>query len=183
MDVRFNSEKFRELVLYIAEKSEDDPNFGATKLNKLLAFCDFLAYGSLGQPLTGATYEKAEHGPVPRELGAIQQDLVRQQVAAVQMRERFGYPQKRLIALRRPNLARFTGEEIALVDQIIDELWDHSATKASALSHSALVGWQLAAWGDDIPYTSIFLSPDPPTPADIQRGQELADQHGWAVGL
>jgi hypothetical protein len=182
MDVYFDSEKFRELVLYIAEKSADDPNFGATKLNKLLAFCDFLAYGKLGKPVTGATYAKAEHGPMPRQLGAIQQDLVSQRAAAVQARDYFGYPQKRLIALRRPDLSRFTAEEIALVDQIIDELWDHNASAASALSHSILVGWQLAAWGDDIPYTSVFLSAEPPTPADIQRGQELAAQYGWTVG-
>ena len=36
------TDKFRELILYIAQESEGDPNFGATKLNKILFFCDFL---------------------------------------------------------------------------------------------------------------------------------------------
>ena len=31
----FNDRKFRELVIYIAEKCADDPTFGATKLNKI----------------------------------------------------------------------------------------------------------------------------------------------------
>lgn len=36
--------RLAELILYIAEKCERDPNFGATKLNKILTFADFSAY-------------------------------------------------------------------------------------------------------------------------------------------
>jgi len=48
-----NQDKFRELVLYLSEKSQDDKKFGATKLNKILYFCDFGSYVKLGQPVTG----------------------------------------------------------------------------------------------------------------------------------
>ncbi|HZQ34888.1 MAG TPA: hypothetical protein VFD32_03070 [Dehalococcoidia bacterium] len=50
-----DSRKLGELILYVAEKSSDDPRFGATKLNNILFFSDFLAFGQLGRSITGAT--------------------------------------------------------------------------------------------------------------------------------
>jgi len=33
--------------------------------------------------------------------------------------------------------------------------------------------------GETIPYESVFLSARRPTDRDIQRGRELAEEHGW----
>ena len=44
-----------ELALYIAHNSQNDPNFGKTKLVKLLAFTDFVSYERRQRPITGAT--------------------------------------------------------------------------------------------------------------------------------
>src|SRR4051794_11181803 len=63
--------KFRELVLYLAERSEGDKHFGATKLNKLLFYADFVYYLYFGNSITGHTYQKLEHGPAPRALKPI----------------------------------------------------------------------------------------------------------------
>jgi hypothetical protein len=38
---RPDDEKLRELILYVSTLSENDPNFGAAKLNKLLFYTDF----------------------------------------------------------------------------------------------------------------------------------------------
>lgn len=59
-------DKFRELILYVARETEDDPKCGATKLNKILFYADFLAYRELGSSLSGQTYQRLEHGPAPR---------------------------------------------------------------------------------------------------------------------
>lgn len=174
-----NVEKFEELLLYVAEKSADDPNFGATKLNKLLFFSDFFAYAQLGRPITGARYQKLARGPAPREIMQVQQYLVQRGDAVIQTRERFGLVQKRLIPLRRPRLSIFTPEEIALVDEVVDELWDQSAARTSAISHDQMVGWQIVGMGEDIPYHSVFLSAEPLTAADIERGRQIAAEHGW----
>ena len=45
--------KMKELILYLAARSEDDPRFSSTKLNKLLFYCDFTAYRQLGRSITG----------------------------------------------------------------------------------------------------------------------------------
>src|SRR3990170_6654722 len=71
----FQRDKFKELVLYLSERSETDPNFGETKLNKLLYYIDFLAYRELGQPVTGARYQKLKWGPAATALLPIQQEM------------------------------------------------------------------------------------------------------------
>lgn len=53
-------------MLYIAKRSLTDPYFGYVKLNKILFYADFVAYGELGKPITGATYIRNLYGPTPR---------------------------------------------------------------------------------------------------------------------
>jgi hypothetical protein len=178
-EVKFQPDKFKELVLYVADRSVEDPAFGATKLNKILFFSDFIAYGRHGRPITGARYQRLERGPAPRELLPAQKQLAEANEAVVVKQRRFNFEQKRLLPLREPDLSLFSGEEIALVDRVIDLLRHYDATSVSALSHEIAVGWRLAGDGEDIPYESVFISNDPPTPTDIRKGQELAKKHGW----
>ena len=175
----FNEKKFKELILYVADKSAEDPSFGATKLNKILFFADFLAYGHLGQAITGAHYLRLERGPAPKELLSVHRGLQAAGDAVFVERKRFGYPQKRIIALRQPDLSDFSAQEIALVDEVIELLKHNSAMEASTLSHLHAVGWNIASDGEEIPYESVFLSTDPLSPSDIKHGRELALKHGW----
>ena len=172
----FDREKFRELMLYVAEKLLDDPAFGATKLNKILFFADFRAYGEFGKPITGASYQRLDRGPAPVQLLPIQSELVEEGAAVLVEREYFNYPQKRLFPRRAPNLSCFSAAEIALVDEIIEALRHHNATEVSFLSHINVLGWQVAADREEIPYQAVFLSAESLTPGDIRRGQELARQ-------
>ncbi len=52
--------KLGELMLFISKRTAEDRRFGATKLNKVLFFSDFLAYRLLGDPITGAQYRKLD---------------------------------------------------------------------------------------------------------------------------
>src|SRR6266498_2034018 len=61
-------ERLREMILYICAKCADDPAFGATKLNKILWFSDFLAYFQRGVPITGVAYQRLSRGPAPKRL-------------------------------------------------------------------------------------------------------------------
>nr|MBC8452856.1 DUF4065 domain-containing protein [Chloroflexota bacterium] len=63
--VRFSGRKFRELLLYVSERSKEDPRYGATKLNKILYYADFGAFRILGAPITGARYRRLHEVPVP----------------------------------------------------------------------------------------------------------------------
>lgn len=181
MEIEFDADKFKELLLYVANKSIDDPAFGATKLNKILFFSDFLAYGQFGKPITGAMYQRLEHGPAPRELLPVQEELQRAGDAILVERKHFNYPQKRLFPLREADLSSFSAKEVGLVDHVIDLLRRYGASEVSVLSHVVSLGWRVAEDREEIPYEAVFLSSEPPTPTDIRRGQELARQHGWLV--
>src|ERR1039457_718351 len=77
---RFNSadRKLTELVLYVARLSEDDPNFGATKLNRVLAQIDFGYFREYGVPVTGQEYQHLNRGPGPRRLKPVRERLEEQ---------------------------------------------------------------------------------------------------------
>jgi hypothetical protein len=176
---KFNAAKFKELLLYAAERSAADEFFGATKLNKILFFSDFLAYGMTGFAITWATYVRRQNGPVPEELVQIRGELIRNKEAALIPKKFFNKTQQRLVAMRSANRHIFSAEEIDLIDEVIEHLAPMSASEASELSHERSYAWEIADEGEKIPYSAVFLSRRKPTARDIERGQELARKHGW----
>ena len=167
--IKPNDAKFGELILYIARKSESDPNFGATKLNKLLWLADFVAYGRFSVPITGQEYQKLERGPAPRRLLPISKRLIERTEAAIQQRDVFGHVQHRIVALREADLSEFSGAEIALVDRIISDCWPKRASDISDDSH-IFPGWKAAKIGETIPYATAFLSSRKLTEKERQYG-------------
>jgi hypothetical protein len=165
----------------VARRCEADPAFGATKLNKILFFSDFLAYVRTGSSITGQPYQKLEWGPAPRRLLPVQKALFKADAAAMADRDHFGRKQTRLIALREPDLSEFSGVEVAIVDEVVALLSDQNARAASELSHRFL-GWQLARIGDEIPYESALIEERPLTDAEkahavtIERRTEGPDR-------
>jgi len=91
--------KLRELILYIADKSETDPTFGEIKLNKILFYSDFIMYWKTGNSITRHEYMKLGQGSAPRRLLPIQEKLIYNCEAALKQTDYYGYAQKRLLAL------------------------------------------------------------------------------------
>lgn len=179
----YDEEKFKELILYVAAKYECEDFFGATKLNKLLFYSDFLAYKTLGRPITGAEYVALEFGPAPKRLLPVQDELVKSGDIAIERRTL----QRRIIALRDPDLSEFSASEIAVVDQVIEALKDADAKQVSELSH-AFLGWKAAraegqATGQmvAIPYATVFVSNKALDEFEVAHGLELAEKYNWAV--
>jgi hypothetical protein len=168
-----NEARYRELVLYICQKCATDPKFGATKLNKILYFSDFLAYATLGEPVTGFEYQRLPNGPAPRRMLPMRDDMEKRRDLGFQIVSlRGGHTQHRAVNLRAPDLGVFTAAQIALVDRVIEELWDLDAGAVSELSHR-MMGWKLADLNETIPYETVFISGEPLTEVDVQRAREL----------
>lgn len=179
--IQSDEQKFRELIIYVAFKCQSDPSFGAVKLNKILFHADFIAYGSFRKPITGMEYMKAEHGPAPRRLAPIRADMKQKEDIALVSISRYGLRHDRVVPLRDPDLSLFTGEEIALVDSIIQTCSAASATDLSEMTHSYR-GWRMARnLKDTIPYEAVFLSDEPPTFYEVQHAEALIREHGWDV--
>jgi len=171
-------EKFKELILYIAQESEGDSTFGATKLNKILFFCDFLSYRAYGESITGQRYFKLPFGPAPRPLVPVVNELVEEGACIKLQRSRYGLPQETIIAKREANLDVFKPRDIALADYVLRELRNNDAKEVSLLSHE-FIGWQVAGDQEDIPYETIFLG-DPRrytlSEEEISHGLQLVQE-------
>lgn len=169
--------KFEEMILLVARASERDLYFGATKLNKILFYIDFAQYRRHHRSISGQMYEKQEFGPVPRGLVATVEAMSRRGLCSWAERELGGYRQKRLLALREPDVSLFSGEEIQLVHQVVDDLRDLTGKEVSDLSHR-FIGWCAAEYGEEISYGTVFVGePRPLTPEEVAWAEEVIREH------
>jgi uncharacterized phage-associated protein len=166
-------EKLRGLILHICIRSEDDEAFGAVKLNKLLFFSDFLAFVRLGKAITGQEYQKLDHGPAPRRMLPVIREMERSGVIRQRSNDFYGMEQTRTIALEKPDLSKFTAEEIALVDTVVAHFRRKTAQQVSDESHQFL-GWEVAGPGETIPYEVALIGTREPTERDRKMAKELA---------
>jgi hypothetical protein len=171
-----NEQKLAELILYISEKCATDPTFGATKLNKILCFSDFLFYAYNDRGITGVEYQKLPAGPAPRRLVPVRDEMIENRELALQeIPIKSGLIQKRTVNLRRAKLNLFGGDEIAMVDSVIESLREVDAEATSKKSHE-MVGWLVTQVGETIPYNTVYFANPPLTMADKYRARELKGQ-------
>ena len=172
-------QRLRELVVYISNRSDSDPYFGAIKLNKILYHSDFEAFRRFGVPITGYRYSRLKFGPAPKAVTYAREDLARE--GAIRTEEVLigNFKQIRTIAQREASLDVFTRDEIILVDEVISRLWSQNATEVSDASHD--VRWKVLRNNDPIPYEFAFLSNDPVSEYESRRTRELAAKYGWAT--
>lgn len=177
-DVPRGPQRFRELILYISKACQNDQWFGAVKLNKILYHSDFRAFERFGIPLTGVRYWRLPKGPAPKPLVPVRNELVREGALRVEQRQ-VGpdHCQKRPIALRDPVTDLFTADELALVDEVIRDLWDQTAAEVSDASHD--IRWSALTDKDPMPYELVHLSGEPLSDAEQSRTRELAKELGW----
>lgn len=169
--------RLRELIIYISQRSMFDPRFGVTKLNKLLWWTDTTAFGRRGRPVSGATYIRLPQGPVPDGIDELREQMRVDGDIAVSEVMHYGHRQHRPVALRSATLSAFTGEEIAIVDEIINAHQGRNARAVSNRSHGRM--WEALPMGSRMPYESVFVSDRKATRYDMARTRELSRRFGW----
>lgn len=171
------NKRLKELIVYIASQCDGDETFGATKLNKILFFADFFYYRQKRESISGQKYIHMPFGPVPEAMETVQKQMLGKDIAYA-FSQSGPYMQKRVVALREPDLSGFEPEMIGFLTTIINQVCvDNkiSATKLSDLSHD-YVGWKITKIGEEIPYQSVFLkrfSKQQLTPDLTERAKEL----------
>lgn len=167
------NEKLQELILYISQKCREDKRFGDTKLCKILFHSDFGAYGLWGKPITGSRYIRNHNGPTPKEIMVAKRALQNSGKFHMEERPYYAYTQKVPTANVNPNLSLFEKEEIELVDRIIAEHWEDTATDMSDETHTYFP-WLKAEQGEEIPYEAIFVLKEiPVSTADMNWAQNI----------
>jgi len=170
----FDRDKFKRLVHYVIWKAGKRDWFGATKLNKVLWFSDTATYALTGKPITGATYIREKHGPVPKAMMPVRTELQRQGAIQVAREGKL----ERMTALASPDMMSFTLSEIATVDWWTEHIAsEHTATSISDRSHDYT--WQIADMGEIIPMVATFATRiREPSDEEMRWGKEVAAKLG-----
>ncbi len=180
----FDRRKFEELVLYIAESTADDPNFGRVKLAKTMFYADFEAYRLYGESITGARYEAWQYGPYPPVLESAINRLRNEGRIDVLP----GPPDR---AVPRPGSKeaereRFAGLHLALVDEWVPRIQQETAGSVKKQIHEHFA-WKLrrteglarGRTDEQIPYDASFLPAGRPSKDRVERAKRVARDQGW----
>ncbi len=157
---QLDSNKLKAAVHYICYRAPNPNKLGATKLNKILFYSDMQAYLDWGTPITGEVYVKRQHGPVSLHV----RDMVRQlqEEHALAVSEASGYHvytgqryrQRSFYSLKAPDVSVFNGAEMQTLDYMVEVICNkHSARSISEHSHDTI--WELAEYGETIPYYTV----------------------------
>jgi len=167
--------RLRELILYIASRSEGDFAFGKVKINKLLFYIDFLAYLNTGNSITGEEYQALQQGPAPRGMKPTLDALEKQKEIAIKRDPDDPFAPHKIFALTSPDLSLFSADDIDRVNRVIDQFRNQSGTAMSNLSHK-FVGWAFAQPRETIPYSMALIGSREPSLSERKFGQGLVSR-------
>ena len=152
--------KFKNVLLYLLERCAGKPNVGETVLYKLLYFSDFNYYELYEEHLTGANYRKLPFGPVPQNLDAIISQMIEcNQIQRVKTTYH-GYLQTRYLPLEKADLTALKASEKEVIDRVIEQMSDWSASAVSNYSHKD-IPWLASKEGEEINYELAFYREAP----------------------
>lgn len=160
--IKFEAEKFKQLLLYILGKCGGRPNVGETVLYKLLYFCDFDYFELYEKSLTGMKYKKMQFGPIPDQ---ILFNAVIREMRTSGMIEKISRPyandtiQTRYLNFAEANLSVFgtdLDKMMKVADCVIERLSGMSARQIEDHSHRDYP-WQAHQDNEEIDYSSVFF--------------------------
>jgi len=160
-----NTERFKQVLLYVISKVGSRPNIGQTALYKLLYFIDFDYYEKYQQYLIGATYIKNTHGPSPVSFAKVVRDLETQGKLVEVNSKYFNYDQKKYMVTHEPEVSSLSAQELKHIDDELERLASKSAKELSDLSHID-TPWRVASEKEVLNYRHVFYRPDETTVAN-----------------
>lgn len=154
-----NLKKFKQVLLYVLERTAGKPNVGMTALYKLLYFIDFDFYEKYDRQFMGLTYIKNHYGPTPREFVKVVEEMKESEELEEVKSTYFSYEQRKFLPRVRADLALITAQEKDMIDSVIARYGDKTATELSRLSHED-TPWVAAEEGQNIEYEHVFYRND-----------------------
>lgn len=148
--------KYKNLILYFAERIGALPNVGETVFYKLLYFAETLALHKLKKPIIGEQFVKRQYGPVPKSFRTITNKMIADNELDKMMGRYYTYMQTKY--LPRVESSGLAPEEKSVADDVIRLLGTKSATELSDLSHQDSP-WINAKDGDVVDLNLISNTP------------------------
>ena len=163
--------KLIEAAIYLSELSIDDPNFGMTKLVKLLYYADCEAYLQYGKPITGTTYLHFPHGPYPENWYQVREQVERNgDVEVVYETAVPGYRKYRMFPRRAAELERLSPTDREALEAQVKRFAGFNAAGIEEYSHQE-VGWLSTEDGQPMPYALAGVVSPPMSERDIRAGR------------
>lgn len=154
-DVRFDKEKFKQVLHYIISRVGTLDNVGKTVLYKMLYFSDFDYYELNETPITGERYFKLVNGPAPSEFDLIMPELEKEEKVRKIDTEYKGLRQIKFISLCEPNLSLLNANELKIIEKVISKLSNMTASQVSSYSHEDMP-WKATEDKGEIDYELVF---------------------------
>jgi hypothetical protein len=153
-----SSQKLTEAVHYICRRMATRPELlGAVKLQKILWYVDVRSFGVTGKTLTGALFVKGKYGPYTLAATAAIHQLVREGRLHADAEEYYDNEKARLIGKGETNKVVFSTRELSWLEEITKDVCEcHTAQSISDRSHGPI--WQIAAYGEEIPFEATAVS-------------------------
>lgn len=157
--MRFDPDKFKNMVHYVIWKCPDGSKLGSTKLNKILWLSDMKFYMLHGRPISGATYTKQRFGPVPKPIMPVREELEKEGAIKVWRDARFAGDRGKdvFVSRRPPDMSLFSRDELATIDYWLKHVCEeHTAASISEETHDYV--WEIAKLGETIPMYAVFAA-------------------------
>lgn len=122
--MKLNTNKYTNAILFFIEHC-NNMYLGATKLNKLLYYLDFISFRDRGTSVTGDVYVHKDYGPVPAYIDSLLEEMKEAKIISI---ERVPYGENgtfKYEAKKNTELGVFNKEEVKLLNNICKEfeLW------------------------------------------------------------
>ena len=172
-----NRDKLAAAVIYLAERSVEDRNFGEAKLVKLLYSSDCASFFQRWEPITGATYLHLAEGPCPQGWDYERQRLI--DVGAIReviAKDADGGCLKRIAPGEMSKPAILTDAELGLIAEQQEQYADCTAGDIDEYIRRA-TSWADTKRGEEMPYEWSMFSRPALTADTMERGRKIVAEY------
>ena len=152
--MRFDREKYIDLIMYIVSQCHRKPNFGKTVLCSILYFIDFNYYEVYGELPTNETYIKSKRGIRPAHFREISEELISKNYLFFRKEPYYNRTIYRYYLIIIPNL-KFSPEELEIINYSISRLSNENATTITKYAKKD-PPISIADFGDEIDFRYVF---------------------------
>lgn len=135
---RIQTNKLKNVLLYILEKCGGKSNVGESNIHTLLYFIDFNFYEIFEEHLTGTRYKKLPFGPIPHQIESIIQNMIESKQIKRFKSEYRSTTQLRLIPLVKPDLSLLKANEKEVIDHVVLQMGDWTSQMISDYAQNDL---------------------------------------------
>ena len=152
--MKFNREKYSNLIMYILSQCANKRSFGKTVLCSILYFIDFNYYELYSELMTNETYIKSKKGIEPQHFTEISQELISKEQIYFTKKSYYNRTIHKYYPIIIPDV-KFSRKELKIINYSIEKLSNNNASSITryAIKDSPII---IARLGEEIDCRYVF---------------------------